>query len=49
MYGFHDAIPMLQQLEPQFFQDSPAELMSPKALALLLTDYFIRTNVPPGW
>jgi hypothetical protein len=49
MYGFHDAIPMLQQLEPRLFQDSPAELMSPKALALLLTDYFIRTNVPPGW
>jgi hypothetical protein len=49
LYGFHDAIALLQQLEPQFFRDLQTELKSQTVLADLLNDYLIRADVPPWW
>lgn len=49
IYGFHNAIRMLKHLEPQFFQNFLTEPRSSTALADLLNDYLIRTDVPPWW
>jgi len=49
MYGFHNAIPMLQLLEPQFLQDFAANLTSSTALERILSDYLTRADVPPWW
>lgn len=49
MYGFHNAIPLLQLFEPQFFLDFLAEPSAATVLADLLNNYLIRTDVPPWW
>lgn len=49
VYGFHDGIRLVGDLEPQLFLNLRAEIESRTVLADFLNDYLIRANRPPWW
>jgi hypothetical protein len=49
LYGFHNGLALLRQLQPWFFRNVESKLRSTTALEALLNRYLIREDVPPWW
>jgi len=49
IYGFHNAIDLVAELEPDLYSDLEAGKLVPQALPTLLNRYMIRADVPSFW
>ncbi len=49
IYGFHNGIDLLRELEPECYADLEAHKLTAEMLAMVLTRYMIAADVPPWW
>lgn len=49
LYGFHNAVDLIKDLEPDFYADLEAHRFNPSTLSKILNRYMIKADVPPWW
>ena len=49
LYGFHNAIELIRDLEPDSYTELEALRFEPRTLSMILNRYMIRADVPPWW